>query len=93
VREPRVAVKILVEGLVQGVGFRYGAMRKARALGLGGWARNLDDGRVELWAEGPQPAVESYLEWAGEGPQGAIVRDIQINRATPEGFEDFSIRP
>ena len=50
-----------VAGRVQGVGFRWWARSRARELGLTGWARNLDDGRVEVVAEGPRGACEQLL--------------------------------
>jgi len=59
-----------VRGHVQGVGFRWWTRSRARELGLLGWARNLDDGRVEVVAEGPREACEALLE-ALSGPGGA----------------------
>ena len=51
-----------VDGLVQGVGFRWWTRSRARELGLRGSARNLADGRVEVVAEGPQQALASLLD-------------------------------
>jgi acylphosphatase len=57
-----VRLSAWASGDVQGVGFRFWARRQARALGLAGWAANLDDGRVEVVAEGPEPACRRLLE-------------------------------
>lgn len=51
-----------VRGRVQGVGFRWWTRSKALELGLSGWAANLDDGRVEVVAEGPRESCEKLLE-------------------------------
>ena len=57
----RARVRLLVSGLVQGVGFRWWTRSRARELGLLGWARNLDDGRVEVVAEGSRAAVDGTV--------------------------------
>ena len=56
-----VRMTALVDGEVQGVGFRWWTRRRATQLGLSGWARNLDDGRVEVVAEGPEDACRTLL--------------------------------
>ncbi|MEK7270824.1 MAG: acylphosphatase [Planctomycetota bacterium] len=58
---PAARVRILYSGRVQGVGFRYAAAAAARSLPVTGFVRNLDDGRVELVAEGEKGALESLL--------------------------------
>jgi acylphosphatase len=62
-----VRVTAWVHGHVQGVGFRWWVRARALELGLVGWAANLDDGRVEVVAEGPRSAVQSLLD-ALNGP-------------------------
>jgi len=57
-----VARLVRYSGRVQGVGFRYRAVDLARRHGVGGWVRNMADGRVELLAEGPPHAVEAFLQ-------------------------------
>lgn len=52
-----------VRGRVQGVGFRWCTRAKALELGLTGYARNLDDGRVEVVAEGPRASCQQLLDW------------------------------
>lgn len=59
---------IFVRGRVQGVGFRWWTRARALELGLVGFARNLDDGRVEICAQGPLEAIERLRELIGEEP-------------------------
>ncbi len=58
---PLVKVRVLVEGRVQGVGFRIRVSRIARRLGLKGLVRNLHDGRVEIFCEGPEEVISSFV--------------------------------
>ncbi|HOX44840.1 MAG TPA: acylphosphatase [Myxococcota bacterium] len=90
----RARLRLLVEGVVQGVGYRYHARREARALGLTGWVRNLPDGRVELLAEGPREALASLLAWSRRGPPAAEVAGVEP-RWEPEAgeFSGFEVRP
>jgi acylphosphatase len=81
-----------VRGLVQGVGFRHYTKLEARELGLGGWVRNLDDGRVEVWFEGPATDVERLEAWLHRGPPGARVEGLDVRSATPEGHARFVVR-
>ena len=63
-----------VRGHVQGVGMRWWIRSRALELGLAGWARNLDDGRVEVVAEGPRDALEQLLALlCGDGSPGRVV--------------------
>lgn len=63
-------------GVVQGVGFRWFAMRAARRLDLAGWVRNDADGSVEVLVEGSDGAVERLVEELRRGPEGASVSDV-----------------
>jgi acylphosphatase len=85
-------VHVFVQGRVQGVNFRYSAYREAINLGVSGWARNLDDGRVEAIYEGPREAVEELLAWTRHGPEWARVTDMVIESEEPRGERGFSIR-
>ena len=71
------AVHIQVTGRVQGIGFRWFVRERARALDLGGWVRNMDDGGVELAASGAAAALEQLVSAVREGPPGAIVRNVE----------------
>lgn len=81
----RRRVRIFVAGRVQGVWFRASARERALALGLDGEARNLADGRVELYAEGTPEAIESFLAWCGRGPAGARVDSLTVEEQDPVG--------
>ena len=80
-------------GNVQGVGFRVTASRTARDYPVTGWVRNLPDGRVQLLVEGPDEAVESFLQDVRDRWRGDI-RDEQIDEQEPTGaYERFGIVP
>jgi acylphosphatase len=69
---------MVVRGLVQGVGFRWFVARRANALGLTGYARNLIDGAVEIEAEGDRSLVEALIGDVRVGPRSAHVQDLMI---------------
>jgi len=84
--------RVLVSGRVQGVWYRSSAEREAARLGLGGFARNLPDGRVELAVEGPPAAVEALIQWARIGPPRARVDRVDIEDQPPRGERAFYAR-
>jgi len=86
-----VRCHLWVRGVVQGVGFRLFAERAARRRGLAGLARNLADGRVEMIAEGPAPAVEAFVADVRRGPAGAGVEDVRVEWDAPTGLSGFRI--
>jgi acylphosphatase len=61
------------------VSYRASTADEARRLGLGGWVKNLPDGRVELEAEGPREAVEALLAWCQQGPPAARVTGVAVD--------------
>lgn len=71
-----IAKIILVSGKVQEVGFRFNTQREAERLGVTGYARNLPDGRVEVWAEGEAAKVRQLVHWLRQGPSNARVDNI-----------------
>jgi len=85
------AVRMLASGRVQGVGFRYSACQKARSMRLSGWVRNLDDGSVEIFAEGPEEALSRFALWIRDMGPPARVDDLSIEKAPPRGRSDFLI--
>ncbi|ACK72442.1 acylphosphatase [Gloeothece citriformis PCC 7424] len=87
-----IAAHVLISGKVQGVGYRYSTVHKAKELGLQGWVKNLEDGRVETVFEGSQMAVEQMIQWCHQGPQGAIVSEVRVERVQPEALEGFEIK-
>ncbi len=80
-----------VTGRVQGVFFRATARERARALGLRGYARNLPDGRVEVLACGPEPALDEFCAWLWEGPPAARVEDVQCTAVEDPGVGEFDV--
>ena len=90
--KPGRALLARVEGIVQGVGFRYSAAHAARALGLTGYVRNLPDGSVELVAEGGDEPLRRLEAWLQRGPPGAHVRQLQARYAPARGvYRSFTI--
>jgi len=85
--------RALVSGRVQGVCFRAETVSAARRLGLRGFARNLPDGRVEVVAEGPDPALEELRRYLHHGPSLARVDRVEIDAddRTPPG-RTFEVR-
>lgn len=83
--------QFFVTGKVQGVYFRASTQREALALGLGGWVRNLDDGRVEVLASGDAQALTKLEKWLWQGPERAHVESVEQSAvddpATPGRFE------
>jgi acylphosphatase len=87
------ARRYLVSGSVQGVGFRYFAVRAARALALRGWVRNLPDGRVEVLAEGDAGCLEALRSDLGRGPIGSSVEAVEEHPWNMDpGVQGFEIR-
>lgn len=74
----RVRAHVFVTGRVQGVWFRESTRRRAQALGVGGYVRNLPDGRVEAVFEGDAEAVKAALEFVSHGPPHADVKDVAV---------------
>lgn len=86
------AVRAVVRGEVQGVGYRDATQRLARRLGVMGWVRNGDDGGVLVHAEGPEAAVDELVVFLREGPPAAEVAGVEIESVKVEGHEQFAIR-
>jgi DNA ligase D-like protein (predicted 3'-phosphoesterase) len=86
------AVRAVVHGGVQAVGYRDATVRQARRLGAMGWVRNREDGSVLVHAEGPEQAVEELVEFLREGPPAARVAEVAVERVKVEGHEQFAIR-
>ncbi|HEY9206638.1 MAG TPA: acylphosphatase [Candidatus Methanoperedens sp.] len=83
---------IFVSGKVQGVFFRSNTRGKALELGLKGWVRNLEDGRVEAVFEGEKENVGRMMEWVRRGPEYARVEDIEIIPEEYKGeFNGFAV--
>jgi DNA ligase D-like protein (predicted 3'-phosphoesterase) len=86
------AIRAVVAGTVQGVGFREATRRKAGELGVLGWVRNVDDGTMAVHAEGRPDAIETLVAFLREGPPGATIDDVAVGDVRVEGHEQFAIR-
>ena len=82
-------VRVIVSGRVQGVGFRYATLGRARSRGVSGHVRNRPDGTVEAVFEAPPEAVDALVAWCGRGPAGARVDDVRVELETPTGETGF----
>lgn len=83
-----VRAYLTISGHVQGVNFRAYAREHARTIGVTGWVRNLDDGRVEAVFEGPKPAVQRLISYCYRGPNRARVERVEIEWQSPTGREE-----
>jgi acylphosphatase len=89
---PYAAFSAVVNGRVQGVGFRWSAMDAARRLGVVGWVRNAADGSVEVHAEGDPDALERFRAWLKKGPPAARVDSVSVRHLSPSGtFRRFEV--
>jgi DNA ligase D-like protein (predicted 3'-phosphoesterase) len=90
--EKATAVRAVVRGDVQGVGYRDATRRRALQLGLMGWVRNGEEGCVLVHAEGPEQAVDELVSFLEDGPPSARVEEVTVERGKVEGHEQFAIR-
>jgi acylphosphatase len=86
------AYRYVVRGVVQGVGFRYFVLRQAMTLGLGGYARNCNDGSVEVVAEGSESALEEFEGRLRVGPVASEVQTLEREAVAPRDASGFRIR-
>jgi acylphosphatase len=85
--------RILIEGRLQGLTFRYSAQEQAKALALVGFVRTLSDGRLEIEAQGEQKNLEALLEWCQQEPHGSQIKNILFRYDEVEkSYADFSVR-
>lgn len=85
-------MRCYISGRVQGVWYRASTLKQAEQLEIKGWAKNLEDGRVEVFACGNNEALELFYNWLKQGPPMAKVLDI-IREDLPwqnyDGFDAF----
>jgi len=94
VPKPKEAVKArryFVSGRVQGVGYRFFVERVATDLRVAGYARNLADGRVEVFAMGTPEKLSELSGYLWRGPRWSHVRGVEEQEAPPEDYTDFRI--
>jgi len=77
-----IRARVVVRGRVQGVGFRYATLSRARMLDAAGWVRNLPSGEVEVEVQGSPEVVENLIEWLRVGPRSAVVTEVGVTPAT-----------
>ncbi|MGW9329616.1 acylphosphatase [Bosea sp. NPDC055594] len=89
------ALRIIVSGVVQGVGYRQWLRERALLAGVAGWVRNRSDGTVEALLAGAPDTLEALVAEARKGPRGARVTDIERREASAADHADpdFSIAP
>ena len=89
----RRTVRLRIEGLVQGVGYRAFVEREATARGLGGWVRNRRDGGVEAVISGPAGEVDAIVEACRSGPPAARVEMVKMLDEPEPAAGGFEVRP
>ncbi|MEX1038582.1 MAG: acylphosphatase [Acidimicrobiia bacterium] len=88
------AIHATVTGRVQGVGYRQSCRQTARSMNLVGWVRNLDDGSVEVFAQGDSDSIDRLVEWLWSGPGPARVTGVESDTVAADStLRDFFIHP
>ena len=82
---------LIASGRVQGVSFRDNTRKKAVALGLHGYAKNLEDGNAEVVAQGPEEKIKELIIFIRKGPGIAKVTDIKMKHKEIESFDNFNV--
>lgn len=89
--EQKILYKIRVIGRVQGVGFRWSAVREAGRRGITGMVRNCPDGSVYLEAEGERERLDEFVEWCRKGPGPGYVKSVVYDVHPPSGYREFRV--
>jgi acylphosphatase len=84
-------VKVFISGIVQDVSFRAFVKEHADNLGVYGYVKNLDDGRVEAVFEGYDNEVNKMLELCKRGPPGSRIKEVEIEKIPNQGLDEFRI--
>ncbi|KTD73700.1 acylphosphatase [Legionella tucsonensis] len=85
----QICMRCYISGKVQGVWYRASAQREAKKLGITGWAQNLSDGRVEIFACGAVENLKLFYAWLQEGPQLAVVEECTYEELSWQEYEGF----
>lgn len=85
------AIKILVSGTVQGVFFRNFIKSQADKVNINGFVRNLDDGKVEIFAEGEIDDVDMFCDICKTGPKHAVIKEFKISESPFQDLKDFKV--
>jgi acylphosphatase len=89
--ETKLLYKIHVYGQVQGVGFRWNALREARNCEIKGFVKNLSDGSVYIEAEGYPEQLTSFVEWCRRGPGRGYIESVTVDSFPLVNYTDFRI--
>ena len=88
----KVAAKIIVKGMVQGVGYRYFCYKKARQYEITGYVKNLFNGDVELEAEGEKNMITEFVKDLKTGPSNAYVKSVNVEMFPYENkYQQFNV--
>ena len=89
----RKAVRLVIAGRVQGVGYRWWAVGEAKRQGVDGWVRNRADGTVEALVIGPEDAIARFERACWRGPAGSQATAVTRSDAEDDGSQGFSQKP
>ncbi len=84
--------KIKIEGIVQGVGFRFSARKAAMGIGVSGFVKNMPDGSVYAEAEAEEKKINEFISWCKKGPPAARVEKIIVTEMEVKHSEGFYIK-
>jgi acylphosphatase len=87
----KICINCFISGRVQGVWFRANTQKEAQKLGVNGWVRNLQDGRVEVMACGTADQLEQLKAWLRQGPEKAEVTDFECHEIPCQNFKGFDV--
>jgi acylphosphatase len=87
--EEKLLYKIHVNGYVQGVGFRWTAVREAKKQGITGFIKNMSDGSVYIEAEGSRNQLRAFIEWCKKGP--GYVESVTSDPYPPVNYKEFGV--
>ena len=85
------AFRVFISGSVQGILFRDFIKDNADRLGVRGFVRNLEDGRVEVFIEGDHEAIENMIEACKQGPKYAHIKNVEVKDERFQGLKDFRV--
>ena len=87
-------MRVLIEGRLQAMNFRFQTQKQAQKLGLTGFVRTLSDGRFEIEAQGDQADLDNLLAWCQEEPHGSQIKSIlyRFEENVNERYPDFTVR-
>lgn len=85
-------ISITVSGVVQGVYYRQSTKEKAMELGISGIVKNLPDGNVHILATGTNDQLDQLVQWCRQGPRGASVTSVNVEKMEVQKYFGFTIQ-